>query len=202
MYSQSHAHTCTHTGTLTNTRKQSHAHVHMHTVKHAHTDIAHPQPSAHTYSHALTHTRMHTATAEEGAFLFLVVRSFPISPRFDGTFYQNVNFINLTLQKPGADPPEEDEGPKRVDPLHQLILLFSRTALTEKWYGREEGPCEVRGEERGTVSGVCVPSSCLFHRVWLGNSLVQKQDQSHCTCGPALIQFQASIPTLVVLNSL
>ncbi|XP_077024551.1 ryanodine receptor 2 isoform X2 [Tamandua tetradactyla] len=36
------------------------------------------------------------------------------------------------LAKPGADPPEEDEGSKRVDPLHQLILLFSRTALTEK----------------------------------------------------------------------
>uniref|UniRef100_A0A8D0ZKS0 Ryanodine receptor 2 n=1 Tax=Sus scrofa TaxID=9823 RepID=A0A8D0ZKS0_PIG len=36
------------------------------------------------------------------------------------------------LAKPGAVPPEEDEGTKRVDPLHQLILLFSRTALTEK----------------------------------------------------------------------
>ncbi|XP_054103978.1 ryanodine receptor 2 isoform X2 [Callithrix jacchus] len=36
------------------------------------------------------------------------------------------------LAKPGADPPEEDECTKRVDPLHQLILLFSRTALTEK----------------------------------------------------------------------
>ncbi|KAM5301819.1 ryanodine receptor 2 isoform 4-T4 [Glossophaga mutica] len=36
------------------------------------------------------------------------------------------------LAKPGAEPPEEDEGLKRVDPLHQLILLFSRTALTEK----------------------------------------------------------------------
>ncbi|EMP27125.1 Ryanodine receptor 2 [Chelonia mydas] len=36
------------------------------------------------------------------------------------------------LAKPGAEPPEEDEGIKRVDPLHQLILLFSRTALTEK----------------------------------------------------------------------
>uniref|UniRef100_A0A8D0N8H3 Ryanodine receptor 2 n=2 Tax=Sus scrofa TaxID=9823 RepID=A0A8D0N8H3_PIG len=41
------------------------------------------------------------------------------------------------LAKPGAVPPEEDEGTKRVDPLHQLILLFSRTALTEKWYGCE-----------------------------------------------------------------
>ncbi|XP_007940911.1 ryanodine receptor 2 [Orycteropus afer afer] len=36
------------------------------------------------------------------------------------------------LAKPGVEPPEEDEGTKRVDPLHQLILLFSRTALTEK----------------------------------------------------------------------
>ncbi|XP_010217958.1 PREDICTED: ryanodine receptor 2, partial [Tinamus guttatus] len=36
------------------------------------------------------------------------------------------------LAKPGEEPPEEDEGLKRVDPLHQLILLFSRTALTEK----------------------------------------------------------------------
>uniref|UniRef100_A0A669PHP6 Ryanodine receptor 2 n=1 Tax=Phasianus colchicus TaxID=9054 RepID=A0A669PHP6_PHACC len=29
--------------------------------------------------------------------------------------------------KPGDEPPEEDESLKRVDPLHQLILLFSRT---------------------------------------------------------------------------
>ncbi|XP_068795351.1 ryanodine receptor 2 isoform X1 [Struthio camelus] len=36
------------------------------------------------------------------------------------------------LAKPGEEPAEEDEGLKRVDPLHQLILLFSRTALTEK----------------------------------------------------------------------
>ncbi|NXH65175.1 RYR2 protein, partial [Rhabdornis inornatus] len=36
------------------------------------------------------------------------------------------------LAKPGEEPPEEDESIKRVDPLHQLILLFSRTALTEK----------------------------------------------------------------------
>ncbi|XP_062831265.1 ryanodine receptor 2 isoform X6 [Anolis carolinensis] len=36
------------------------------------------------------------------------------------------------LAKPGDEPPEEDECIKRVDPLHQLILLFSRTALTEK----------------------------------------------------------------------
>uniref|UniRef100_A0A8C3QTN9 Ryanodine receptor 2 n=1 Tax=Cyanoderma ruficeps TaxID=181631 RepID=A0A8C3QTN9_9PASS len=38
------------------------------------------------------------------------------------------------LAKPGEEPPEEDESLKRVDPLHQLILLFSRTALTEKWF--------------------------------------------------------------------
>lgn len=36
-------------------------------------------------------------------------------------------------KKPGEEPPEEDESLRRVDPLHQLILLFSRTALTEKW---------------------------------------------------------------------
>uniref|UniRef100_A0A8C8BN41 Ryanodine receptor 2 n=1 Tax=Otus sunia TaxID=257818 RepID=A0A8C8BN41_9STRI len=33
------------------------------------------------------------------------------------------------LAKPGEEPPEEDESLKRVDPLHQLILLFSRTRL-------------------------------------------------------------------------
>ncbi|XP_034049809.1 ryanodine receptor 2 isoform X2 [Thalassophryne amazonica] len=37
------------------------------------------------------------------------------------------------LAKPGDDVPcEEDEGLKDIDPLHQLIQLFSRTALTEK----------------------------------------------------------------------
>ncbi|NXX75670.1 RYR2 protein, partial [Urocolius indicus] len=36
------------------------------------------------------------------------------------------------LAKPGEEPSEEDESLKRVDPLHQLIQLFSRTALTEK----------------------------------------------------------------------
>uniref|UniRef100_F6UA28 Ryanodine receptor 2 n=1 Tax=Ornithorhynchus anatinus TaxID=9258 RepID=F6UA28_ORNAN len=39
------------------------------------------------------------------------------------------------LAKPGTEPPEEDEASRRVDPLHQLILLFSRTALTEKCSG-------------------------------------------------------------------
>uniref|UniRef100_A0A8K9UMA6 Ryanodine receptor 2 n=1 Tax=Oncorhynchus mykiss TaxID=8022 RepID=A0A8K9UMA6_ONCMY len=39
------------------------------------------------------------------------------------------------LARPGGEePPEEDEGAKRIDPLHQLIQLFSRTALTEKWW--------------------------------------------------------------------
>ncbi|MFT7807285.1 ryanodine receptor 2 isoform X1 [Arapaima gigas] len=38
------------------------------------------------------------------------------------------------LAKPGEEETsEEDEGVKRIDPLHQLIQLFSRTALTEKW---------------------------------------------------------------------
>ncbi|GCB66916.1 hypothetical protein scyTo_0005050, partial [Scyliorhinus torazame] len=37
------------------------------------------------------------------------------------------------IAKPGEEKPvEEEEGTKRFDPLHQLILLFSRTALTEK----------------------------------------------------------------------
>ncbi|XP_053094371.1 ryanodine receptor 2 isoform X7 [Pangasianodon hypophthalmus] len=37
------------------------------------------------------------------------------------------------LAKPGGEEPsEEDEGVKHIDPLHQLIQLFSRTALTEK----------------------------------------------------------------------
>ncbi|XP_072436665.1 ryanodine receptor 2 isoform X1 [Chiloscyllium punctatum] len=37
------------------------------------------------------------------------------------------------IAKPGEEKPvEEEEGIKRLDPLHQLILLFSRTALTEK----------------------------------------------------------------------
>ncbi|XP_016323833.1 ryanodine receptor 2 [Sinocyclocheilus anshuiensis] len=37
------------------------------------------------------------------------------------------------LAKPGGEEPsEEDEMTKHIDPLHQLIQLFSRTALTEK----------------------------------------------------------------------
>ncbi|KAF3691469.1 Ryanodine receptor 2 [Channa argus] len=37
------------------------------------------------------------------------------------------------LAKPGEqEPTEEEEGLKHIDPLHQLIQLFSRTALTEK----------------------------------------------------------------------
>ncbi|XP_015234788.1 PREDICTED: ryanodine receptor 2 [Cyprinodon variegatus] len=37
------------------------------------------------------------------------------------------------LAKAGErEPSEEEEGIKRIDPLHQLIQLFSRTALTEK----------------------------------------------------------------------
>ncbi|RVE60100.1 hypothetical protein OJAV_G00195030 [Oryzias javanicus] len=38
------------------------------------------------------------------------------------------------LAKAGEqEPAEEEEGMKHMDPLHQLIQLFSRTALTEKW---------------------------------------------------------------------
>ena len=41
----------------------------------------------------------------------------------------------MTVQKSGEDEPAEEEDIlKRIDPLHQLIQLFSRTALTEKWY--------------------------------------------------------------------
>ncbi len=43
--------------------------------------------------------------------------------------------IVCLFQKPGEQEPcEEDEGVKHIDPLHQLIQLFSRTALTEKWW--------------------------------------------------------------------
>uniref|UniRef100_A0A668AWW8 Uncharacterized protein n=1 Tax=Myripristis murdjan TaxID=586833 RepID=A0A668AWW8_9TELE len=39
------------------------------------------------------------------------------------------------LAKPGdEEPSEEEEGVKCIDPLRQLIQLFSRTALTEKWW--------------------------------------------------------------------
>lgn len=45
--------------------------------------------------------------------------------------------FNLTcffFQKPGKqESTEEEELMKHLDPLHQLIHLFSRTALTEKW---------------------------------------------------------------------
>ena len=41
----------------------------------------------------------------------------------------------MPVQKSGKDEPaEEDDSLKHIDPLHQLIQLFSRTALTEKWY--------------------------------------------------------------------
>lgn len=37
-------------------------------------------------------------------------------------------------QKPGErESLDEEEGIKLIDPLHQIIQLFSRTALTEKW---------------------------------------------------------------------
>lgn len=43
--------------------------------------------------------------------------------------------IVCLCQKPGEqEPSEEEEGVKHIDPLHQLIQLFSRTALTEKWW--------------------------------------------------------------------
>lgn len=47
---------------------------------------------------------------------------------------QAVFFVfGCSLQKPDEQEPEEEEGLKHIDPLHQLIQLFSRTALTEKW---------------------------------------------------------------------
>ncbi|XP_053238595.1 ryanodine receptor 2 isoform X16 [Podarcis raffonei] len=50
---------------------------------------------------------------------------------FEDTLIEDLA-VCLQFMKPGEEPPEEDECIKRVDPLHQLILLFSRTALTEK----------------------------------------------------------------------
>uniref|UniRef100_A0A3Q3N6U1 Ryanodine receptor 2a (cardiac) n=1 Tax=Mastacembelus armatus TaxID=205130 RepID=A0A3Q3N6U1_9TELE len=38
------------------------------------------------------------------------------------------------LKPDEQEPTEEEEGVKHIDPLHQLIQLFSRTALTEKWW--------------------------------------------------------------------
>uniref|UniRef100_A0A6Q2XQ02 Ryanodine receptor 2 n=1 Tax=Esox lucius TaxID=8010 RepID=A0A6Q2XQ02_ESOLU len=68
------------------------------------------------------------------------------------------------LAKPGGEePPEEDEGAKRIDPLHQLIQLFSRTALTEKWWVYTHthtltmGALWSDGTSSCTVSGVFPP---------------------------------------------
>uniref|UniRef100_A0A8C3VFC8 Ryanodine receptor 2 n=1 Tax=Catharus ustulatus TaxID=91951 RepID=A0A8C3VFC8_CATUS len=53
------------------------------------------------------------------------------------------------LAKPGEEPPEEDESLKRVDPLHQLILLFSRTSLQSSCHDEEDddGEEEVKSFE-------------------------------------------------------
>uniref|UniRef100_A0A2I3GX59 Ryanodine receptor 2 n=1 Tax=Nomascus leucogenys TaxID=61853 RepID=A0A2I3GX59_NOMLE len=51
------------------------------------------------------------------------------------------------LAKPGAEPPEEDEGTKRVDPLHQLILLFSRTTPSCHDEEDDDGEEEVKSFE-------------------------------------------------------
>lgn len=41
---------------------------------------------------------------------------------------------NALQKSSDQEPFEEVEGMKRIDPLHQLIQLFSRTALTDKWW--------------------------------------------------------------------
>ncbi|KAK1794494.1 hypothetical protein P4O66_011363, partial [Electrophorus voltai] len=51
-----------------------------------------------------------------------------------------LDIIDMMDMKSGGDEPsEEDEGLKRMDPLHQLIQLFSRTALTEKCKLEDDG---------------------------------------------------------------
>uniref|UniRef100_A0A8C3GAC5 Ryanodine receptor 2 n=1 Tax=Cyclopterus lumpus TaxID=8103 RepID=A0A8C3GAC5_CYCLU len=49
-------------------------------------------------------------------------------------------------------PSEEEEGVKHIDPLHQLIQLFSRTALTEKWWVLVDLPCVRYKAPRGFTS--------------------------------------------------
>lgn len=54
------------------------------------------------------------------------------------SLFFNSQYIVLYLiffQKPGKqESTEEEDLVKHLDPLHQLIHLFSRTALTEKWW--------------------------------------------------------------------
>ena len=47
--------------------------------------------------------------------------------------------------RPTEEEEEEEEKDKKPDPLHQLILHFSRTALTEKRWGPPPPPPPKKG---------------------------------------------------------
>lgn len=86
-----------------------------------------------------------------------------------------------------------------MDPLHQLILLFSRTALTEKWYcrGGARGTRGGQGKEPSSESRVRV-SVCPSHLV-----LVRRKslgDTTGLARGGAFPELQALLSALVFLN--
>uniref|UniRef100_A0A8C3ASD1 Ryanodine receptor 2 n=1 Tax=Cyclopterus lumpus TaxID=8103 RepID=A0A8C3ASD1_CYCLU len=72
-------------------------------------------------------------------------------PREGPAVLENMSYS--LFKKPGdKQPSEEEEGVKHIDPLHQLIQLFSRTALTEKWWVLVDLPCVRYKAPRGFTS--------------------------------------------------
>lgn len=139
----------------------------------------------------IEHRYMCTQTCYNGKQGTFIIWSYP---SYCSWIWMSISFkceillIWLFLQKPGAEPPEEDEVTKRVDPLHQLILLFSRTALTEKWYG-----WGLRMNPGGSNKEIMSECSVSFIHVSVSSCLVRVFQSLAYTPEPTFIQFQALI---------
>uniref|UniRef100_A0A3Q1CAK1 Ryanodine receptor 2 n=1 Tax=Amphiprion ocellaris TaxID=80972 RepID=A0A3Q1CAK1_AMPOC len=90
------------------------------------------------------------------------------------------------LAKPGElEPPEEEEGMKHIDPLHQLIQLFSRTALTEKWFSKYSDPFKDEdGEEKEMEKQKLLYQQARLHDRGAAEMVLQTISASKGEMGP------------------
>uniref|UniRef100_A0A671VHS3 Uncharacterized protein n=1 Tax=Sparus aurata TaxID=8175 RepID=A0A671VHS3_SPAAU len=88
------------------------------------------------------------------------------------------------LAKPGKqESSEEEEGMKHIDPLHQLIQLFSRTALTEKCKLDEDNLymayADIMAKVSSTEYQYSQPSHCLNEKEMEKQKLLYQQARLH-----------------------
>lgn len=90
----------------------------------------------------------------------------------------------MSVQKSGKDEPaEEEDSLKHIDPLHQLIQLFSRTALTEKWYAtllKVASSTDYKAQFRSKICNVRLLAKHLLRHRATSSGALQLTSSHHC----------------------